>query len=116
MKVAAIQMVSGTRLDANLQRAKALLSEAAHAGTELALLPEYFCLLGQRDTDKLAIQEAPGQGTIQEFLAETARSLGLWIVGGTMPLSASQDDGAQERVFNSSLAYSPQGECVARYD
>jgi predicted amidohydrolase len=116
MKAAAIQMVSGVRLDDNLARAHALLAEAARAGAELALLPEYFCLLGQRDTDKLAIQEAHGSGPIQSFLADTARSLGLWIVGGTVPISVGHGGAAQERVYNSTLAYSPQGECVARYD
>lgn len=116
MKVAALQMVSGMRLQANLARAHALLVEAARGGAELAVLPEYFCLLGQRDTDKLAIQESPGSGPIQTFLADTARQLGLWIVGGTLPLSVppGSDDGG--RVFNSTLVYSPQGDCVVRYD
>jgi predicted amidohydrolase len=116
MKVAAIQMTSGTRLEANLLRAKALMTEAARAGAELALLPEYFCLLGQRDTDKLAIQEPWGAGPIQTFLGQTAQSLGIWIVGGTLPISVTPEGGGQERVYNSTLAYSPQGECVARYD
>ena len=57
MKVAAIQMVSSTRLADNLARAAELIGEAAAGGAELAVLPEYFCLMGQRDTDKLAIQE-----------------------------------------------------------
>jgi nitrilase len=109
-------MLSGTRLEANLERAQALLTEAARDGAELALLPEYFCLLGQHDTDKLAIQEVFGAGPIQNFLAETARALGLWIVSGTLPLSASPDSKDEERVYNSTLVYSPQGDCVARYD
>ncbi len=122
MKVAAIQMVSATQPDANLDRAHALLTQAAQAGAELAVLPEYFCLMGQRDTDKLAIQEPYGTGRIQQFLAQRARELKLWIVGGTLPLSLPQDpDEAQaqsdtQRVTNTSLVYSPQGECVARYD
>ena len=112
MKVAALQMVSATTVEANLARAGQLLARAAEAGAELAVLPEYFCLLGRRDTDKLAVQEAPGQGPIQDFLAQQARTLGLWIVGGTLPLSTGQP----ERVRNSSLVWSPTGEQVARYD
>ena len=54
MKVAAIQMVSATTVQANLQRARVLLEQAALEGAELAVLPEYFCLMGRRDTDKLA--------------------------------------------------------------
>lgn len=112
MKVAAIQMVSTGTLSDNLQQARLLLQQAAQAGAELAVLPEYFCLIGQHDTDKLAIQEPFGSGPIQRFLADTARDLGLWLVGGTLPIAASRAD----RVFNSSLAFNPQGECVARYD
>ncbi len=132
MKVATIQMVSGVSVPENLNRSLELLTKAADAGAELAVLPEYFCLLGHRDTDKLAVQELPGAGPIQQFLADAARSLGLWIVGGTLPISCppqvpgpdSGQAGAQigavvapqQRVFNSSLVFSPAGNCVQRYD
>ena len=112
MKVAALQMVSAPTLAPNLLAARALLEQAAEAGAELAVLPEYFCLLGQRDTDKLALQERPGQGPIQDFLARAARELGLWVAGGTLPLSTDEPG----RVSNSALVWSPAGECVARYD
>ena len=112
MKVAAIQMVSTASVDENLASARALLAEAARQGVELAVLPEYFCLIGQQDSDKLAISEALGDGVLQTFLSETARSLGLWIVGGTLPLKTQQAD----RAFNSSLAFNADGVCVARYD
>ena len=75
MIVAAIQMVSCTRLADNLRAAHALLAEAAQGGAELAVLPEYFCVMGQRDTDKLALQEPLGSGPIQDWLAATARAL-----------------------------------------
>lgn len=112
MKVAALQMVSGVALEGNLAAAKALLEQAASAGCELAVLPEYFCLLGRKDSDKLALSERFGGGRIQQFLADTARELGLWVVGGTLPLEAA-DEG---HVRNATLVYSPRGECVARYD
>ncbi len=112
MKIAALQMVSGLSLQANLDTALSLLQQAAASGAELAVLPEYFCLMGLADTDKLAFRENFGQGPIQDFLGQTARALGLWIVGGTLPLVA--DD--EQHVLNTSLAFSPQGECVARYD
>ena len=82
MKVAAIQMVSGTALDDNLRVARELLEQAALGGAELAVLPEYFCLMGHKDTDKLALRETAGAGVIQQFLADTARALQIWIVGG----------------------------------
>ena len=112
MKVAAIQMVSGCDVPSNLQVAAELLEEAARQGAELAVLPEFFCLMGHQDTDKLAVQEAYGQGPVQQFLADQARSLGLWLVGGTLPLATPDP----QRVHNTTLVFSPQGLCVARYD
>ena len=114
MRVAAIQMVSSASVPANLAQARDLLGQAAMGGAELAVLPEYFCLMGQRDVDKLAIAEPLGQGPLQQFLSDTARELGLWLVGGTIPLRP--DTGTTSgRVFNSSLAFSPDGTCVACY-
>jgi deaminated glutathione amidase len=112
MKVAALQMVSGVSVQANLDAARALLEQAARGGAELAVLPEYFCLMGQRDRDKLAARESFGNGPIQDFLAASARDLGLWIAGGTLPLAAKDDT----HVRNSHLVFSPGGQCVARYD
>ena len=112
MKVAAIQMVSGVAPQANLQAARELLQEAARDGCEMAVLPEYFCLLGRKDTDKLALREHEGQGPIQQFLAQAAREFGLWVVGGTLPMEAADD----AHVRNATMVYSPQGQCVARYD
>lgn len=122
MKVAAIQMVSGADVQANLAQAAKLLQTAAQGGAELAVLPEYFCLMGQRDADKLAIGEVFGSGPLQQFLGDTARSLGIWLVGGTLPLTCPAAASAADvvadapRVSNSSLVFSPDGACVARYD
>jgi predicted amidohydrolase len=116
MRVAALQMVSSMRLDENIARARTLLVDAAAQGAELAVLPEYFCLLGRRDTDKLGVQEAFGAGPLQTFLAGLARELGLWIVGGTVPLSIECATSPGTQVYNSSLAFAPDGRCVARYD
>ncbi len=112
MKVAALQMVSGTSLEANLATARELLEQAAREGAELAVLPEYFCFMGQRDDDKLALREEPGAGRVQDFLAQAARDCKLWIVGGTLPLRAPDD----AHVYNTTMAYAPDGTCVARYD
>lgn len=112
LRVAACQMVSSTRLADNLAQARDLLEQAAREGAQLAVLPEYFCLMGPRDDSKLAIREPEGEGPIQAFLAQAARELGLWVAGGTLPLAA--DDPGHVR--NALLVYSPAGERVARYD
>ena len=110
--IAAIQMQSGADLAANLAAAGRLLAAARAQGARLAVLPENFALMGARETDKLAVAEAPGGGPIQQFLSDRARSLGLWIVGGTAPLKT----GEANRVAAACLVYDDTGKPVARYD
>ena len=112
MRIAALQMVSGQAVAANQQMAADLVAQAAGAGAELLVLPEYWCLLGQRDSDKLALAEDFGQGPLQDFLAQLARQHGVYLVGGTIPLKTASPD----RAYNSSLVFDPQGVCIARYD
>ncbi len=125
MKTAALQMVSGTSVQRNLEEAARLMAEAAAGGAELAVLPEYFCVMGLKDTDKLKLQERFGAGLIQDFLAHSAQRLGLWIVGGTLPVTAPENtpdrtpdsaaDGSR-RIYNTTLVFNPSGQCVTRYD
>ncbi|MBX3666133.1 MAG: carbon-nitrogen hydrolase family protein [Burkholderiales bacterium] len=111
-RIAAVQMASGPRVEANLREAARLIEIAAGQGARLVALPEYFGIMGMKDTDKVAVREEYGGGPIQEFLARTARDHGIWIVGGSVPLVASSKD----KVLNTSLVYDDRGQCVARYD
>ena len=114
MKVAAVQMVSTPDVSANLQAAARLLVQAAQHSAELVVLPEYFCVMGRKDTDKLTLQEPFGDGPIQRFLSAQAKALGIWLVGGTLPLSDVFVDDA--RVRNVPLVLDLSGPCLARHD
>lgn len=112
LTVAAVQMVSSTRVDDNMAEAARLIQAAAGRGAEIVVLPEYFCIMGQNDTDKLAVREKPGSGPLQDFLSAQARSHGVWLIGGTVPLETGRDD----RIYNSCLVFDPDGTVQARYD
>ncbi|MDN3576046.1 carbon-nitrogen hydrolase family protein [Chitinimonas viridis] len=112
LRVAAVQMASGPSVSANLTEAEVLLKLAAKQGAKLVVLPEYFAILGLKDTDKVAVREQPGEGQIQAFLSKTAKKLGIWIVGGSVPLWT--EDPAKVR--NSTLVFDDLGRQVARYD
>jgi nitrilase len=116
VRIAAIQMISTPRVEQNLNIAARLIADAVEQGAQLLALPEYFPIMGLSDGDKLKVREADatqgGGGPIQDFLAETARQHGIWLIGGSMPLLATEPG----KVLNSCLAYNPQGERVARYD
>jgi nitrilase len=112
MKIAAVQMVSTPDVARNLTTADALLGEAAAAGAALMALPEYFCFMGWRDEDKIALAEMPGDGPIQRWLSDAARRHGAWIIGGTLPLRI---EGDAQRAWNASCVYAPDGRLAARY-
>ena len=113
MRVAAIQMTSGHDVEANLEAAGRHLGEAARQGALLAALPENFAFMGKESGDKRAIAEPDGAGRIQDFLADAARRLQIWIVGGTLPLRHQDADG---RVAAACLVYKSDGQRAARYD
>jgi nitrilase len=112
LSIAALQMVSTPDVGRNLAAATRLIAQAADGGARLVALPEYFCLLGRSDRDKLAIAEPPGDGPIQAALAAAAQRHGVWVIGGTLPLATDEP----ERVRNSCLVYGPDGRPAARYD
>ena len=73
LKIASIQMVSTPVVQENLNTASRLIKAAANAGAQLLVLPEYFCLMGLKDTDKVSARESYGKGPIQEQLASFAK-------------------------------------------
>ena len=75
MMVASLQMIATPDLERNLDIAQRLIGQAAKQGARMVLLPEYFCLMGHKDTDKLAIAEPFGSVPIQQFLADQTTSL-----------------------------------------
>ena len=111
LPIAALQMVSAADVAPNLEAAHRLIGEAAAGGARLVVLPEFFCLLGRRDTDKVDVREPAGDGPIQRFLAETAREFGVWLIGGTVPLASPEP----RRIRNACLVHRPDGSLAARY-
>ncbi len=89
--VAALQMVSGSDVAANLTSARRLLAQAVDAGAQLLVLPEAFALFGGGDQSALARDEAGTAPRVRDFLAEQAQRYGVWIVSGTIPLFAANE-------------------------
>jgi nitrilase len=112
LKIAAIQMVSTASLQENLETARRLIKATAHDGAQIAVLPEYFCIMGLKDTDKLNVREKLGSGPIQEELAAIAKDSGIYLIAGTIPLEAKDPN----KVLNTTLVFSPDGQRVGRYD
>jgi nitrilase len=105
-------MASGPNLNANLLEAERQISRAAEAGACLVVLPENFALMGSSEYDKVQIREREGNGRIQDFLATQAARHNIWLVGGTIPLTANNPD----KVRAACLVFDSHGRQVARYD
>ena len=105
-------MVSTPDIQENLNIAGSLIQAAAQDGGQVIVLPEYFCLMGLKDQDKVHARESFGAGPIQEKLASFAQDNHIHLVAGTIPLE-SQDT---SKVLNTTLVYDPKGQVVSRYD
>lgn len=112
VKIAGIQMASGPQVSANLSEAERLIKIAAEQGAKLVALPEYFAIMGLKDTDKIKAREEECDGPIQRFLSKMAKKHKIWLVGGSIPLKSS----VANKVRNACLVFDPNGKLAARYD
>jgi predicted amidohydrolase len=112
VKIAGIQMASGPNVSANLSEAERLIKIATEQGAKLIVLPEYFAIMGIKDTDKVKVGEKEGSGPIQQFLSSTAKKMDVWIVAGSIPLQSETKD----KVYNACMVYDNAGKLVARYN
>jgi len=106
MRVAVCQMNSGADLDANVDEAIRLLTEAADGGADLAALPEYFAYLG---SDHGSVAESIPDGPISTRLAGLARERSMWVLGGTL----AERDG--DHLYDTSALFDRSGGLAARY-
>jgi predicted amidohydrolase len=120
--VGAVQMTSTEELEANLERARELVREAASAGALLVGLPENFAYLGNDRDHRLTIAETvpepgtpaasarDGVGPILGAMQELARATGTWLLLGGFP-----ERGSGKRIRNTAVLLDPTGAVVSVY-
>jgi hypothetical protein len=117
MRVAVIQMNPGHDKAANIAQARRLIEAAVAAERpDIVALPEVWTCLGGDRAGKFAAAEAlpaPGAnepgGEAYEFLRGMARTHRITVHGGSI------GEAAGERLFNTTLAFGPEGDELARY-
>lgn len=109
LTVALGQWAPGGDLDDNLAIVERLAVQAAEAGAQWLLLPEYATFLHARRREMvLAAQRA---AEVERRLCALAAAHGLWLLVGSLAAPAGG-----ERLANRSLLIDSQGRLAARYD
>ncbi len=102
------QISQGYDIEANIDRACALLGRAAEMGAKIACLPEMFTT----PYEPMSIRKAaPYSESALGRLQDLARDRGMFIVAGSMPWPSGQ-----KRLFNRALVIDPSGAVVHRHD
>lgn len=111
-KIAAVQTNSSEFIADNLKRISRILRQCRDDGCQFAVLPECFAFMQKHGQQLIEQAEDFGRGVIQDWLAEESSRLGIYLIGGSVPLRCEDPN----RATNSLLVYDVQGLCVARYD
>ena len=109
LRVACVQLVSGSDHAANLQCARRGVETAAARGAQLVVLPEKWNVIGEPDVLRAGAEAIDGP-TI-EAARSWARDHGIWLLAGSFVERVP----GSERFENASLLLSPDGAIVARY-
>ena len=107
MRVALIQMPVTADKQQNLDTACQKIREAAASGADIAVLPEMFCCPYQNDC--FHAYGKPDGGSTQITLSRMAATLGIYIVGGSIP---ELENG---NVYNTSYVYGRQGQLLTKH-
>ena len=110
LRVACVQMQSGSEKQANIERAEQLVAEAARAGAELIVLPEHWSLTSDGDALRSSA-ELPPEGPTLAAMASWAQRWEITLVGGSM----IERDSESQRLFNTAFVFAPDGTMIGRY-
>jgi predicted amidohydrolase len=109
IRVACVQLTSGTDKAANLEAAERLVARAAATGADVVVLPEKWNGIGDAETLRSLAEPLGGESV--SALADWARRHGVTLVGG----SITETREGREKLSNTSVVLDPEGEIVAVY-
>lgn len=111
MKIALLQITSGSDFPANLSKLEKLVREAAAQDAVLIATPENTDLLGVSPREKLERSFFEDDHPMIRRCCELAKELNVWILLGSVAIKISAD-----KFNNRSYMFSPVGEVVASYN
>ena len=110
-RVALLQMQTGNDLARNLETVTSMTREAARAGAQFVLTPEYTLMMDGSGRVMRERALPPDGGAALADLQSLAREHAIWLLAGSLTLKT-----ADERIVNRSYLISADGRVVASYD
>jgi len=112
-KLTAIQIVSNDCIDDNLMQIQTQLSRLPRLDKtihHIVLLPENALCLGDKSL-YFKVAERLGTGPVQTSLSQLAKQYHCTLICGSFPIQSA----SSEKIYTTSLVYSPQGALIAHY-
>jgi predicted amidohydrolase len=111
LRVACLQLNSGSDLPANVATVRALAREAAGNGAQFVLTPEYAFMLDGRGRVMRDGALPDDGGEVLAEMRELARELQVWLLLGSLTVRTEE-----ERIANRSVLVAADGAIIASYD
>jgi omega-amidase len=121
VKLACIQLASGTDKAANLKHARGKVLEAAKAGANIIVLPECFnspygCDYFPSYAEQLVpYPPSTEQSPSYTALSSMAKEANAYLVGGSIPELVAAEKASDNKYYNTSLIFSPSGDLMATH-
>ena len=112
-KIALCQMTVETDKEQNKMHAEELIKEAAGNGASIVCLPEIWnCPYDLKHFEKNA---EPENGPSVSFMSDIAKKFGVYLIGGSIPEKAEDNDSENPRIYNTSFVFDPSGKAIAKH-
>jgi deaminated glutathione amidase len=110
MKIACVQLNSGSDIAANIAKVETLVAEAADEGAELIALPENAFLMDVPTASHP--RHAQDEHVAVQASAALAKKHRCWLLAGSIAVATND----KSKNVNRSLLFNPEGQVAASYD
>jgi predicted amidohydrolase len=107
--VGVVQMDTQQDKQANLEKIEIFIEEAADKGADLVALPEYVTFIGDEEGEFKNAESIPGPTS--DLFCKLAMQHNIWLHCGSILEKVE----GMDKLYNTTLFISPQGEIQARY-
>jgi len=109
LRLAWVQSCASADVDANIAHIEQQLQLLAAQQPDIVVLPEAFAWLARDLSQMDVVVEALGQGRLQEQCQQWAKTVGCYLIAGTLPLRV------EGQVYATLCVYNPEGELETYY-